>query len=220
MNPTADNRSCRSQARWIGVCPEGDQVRRRTGWSIKPLSSKKTMGLPLAAAPFLFAANPAFAIASWPRRPLRVPAARASGKSNPNCEASSRYNLGDTRHGIFVRRSRRSADRSRSRFDSRPSVVRPRESRRVDVSASCSDEAFVRDVVWLSRHPCLLSPQPAAIASPKTPKRQGFPQSRQFPCLPGSTVLPADGEIPVPLRFLSVSYLSIRIFVIHGSLAT
>ena len=220
MNPTADNRSCRSQARWIGVCPEGDQVRRRTGWSMKPLSSKKTMGLPLAAAPFLFGANPVFAIAPWPRRPLRVPAVRASGKSNPSREASSQDNLDDTRHGISARRPRQSADRSRSRCDTRPSVVRRVESRQVGVSASRSDEAFVRDVVWLSRHPCLLSPQPAAIASPKIPKRQGFPQSRQLPCLPGSTVLPAVGEIPVPLRFLSVSYLNIRIFVIYGSLAT
>ena len=220
MNPTADNRSCRSQARWIGVCPEGDQVRRRTGWSMKPLSSKKTRGLPLADAPFLFVANPVFAIASWPRRPLRVPAALASGKSNPSREASARYNLGDTRREIFARRPRRSADRSRSRCDSRPSVVRPKEFRQVGVFSSRSDVAFGRDVVWLSRHPCLLSPQPAATASPKTPKRQGFPQSRQLPCLPGSTVLPAVGEIPVPLRFLSFSYLNIRIFVIHGSLAT
>jgi len=220
MKPIADNRSCRSQARWIGVCPEGDQVRRRTGWSMKPLSSKKTMGLPLAAAPFLFAANPTFATASWTRRRLRVPAARASGKSNPSCEASSRCNPGDTRREIFVQRPRQSADRSRSRCDTRPSVVRRVESRQVGVSASRSDEAFVRDVVWLSRHPCLLSPQPAAIVSPKTPKRQGFPQSRQSPCPPGSTVLPAVGEIPVPLRFLSVSYLNIRISIIHGSLAT
>ena len=64
MKPTAESRSCRSQARWTGVCPEGAQVRRRTGWSMKPLSSKKTMGLPLRAAPFLSAANPASAIAA------------------------------------------------------------------------------------------------------------------------------------------------------------
>ena len=220
MNPTADNRSCRSQARWIGVCPEGDQVRRRTGWSMKPLSSKKTMGLPPAAAPFLFAANPAFATATWPRRPLRAPAARASGKSNPSREASSQDNRGDTRRGIGVRRPRRSADKSKSRCDSRTSVVRPKESRQVGVSASRSGGAFGRDVVWLSRHPCLLSPQPDATASPKTPKRQGFPSPRRCPCLPGLTVLPAVGEIPVPLRFLSISYLNIRIFAVYGSLAT
>jgi hypothetical protein len=55
---------------------------------------------------------------------------------------------------------------------------------------------------------------------PKTGKRQGFPQPRQHPCLPGSTVLPAVGELPTPLRFLSVSYLNIRISTIHGSFAT
>jgi hypothetical protein len=65
-----------------------------------------------------------------------------------------------------------------------------------------------------------LFPKYAAIASPKTLKRQGFPQSRQFPCLPGLTVLPAVGEIPTPWRFLSISYFILRIFAIYGSLAT
>ena len=37
MAPMTDRRSWRSQARWIGVRPRGAQVRRRTGWSIKPL---------------------------------------------------------------------------------------------------------------------------------------------------------------------------------------
>ena len=65
MKPTAESRSCRSQARCVGVSPEGAHVRRRTGWSMKPLSSKKTIGLPLRWAPFLSAANPASAIAPW-----------------------------------------------------------------------------------------------------------------------------------------------------------
>ena len=220
MNATADNRSCRSQARWIGVWPEGAHVRRRTGWSMKPLSSKKTTGLPLRAAPFLSAATLAFASASWPRRPLRVPAALASDKSNPSREAFAQYNPGDTPHGIFRPQPRRSGDKSKNRCDTRPSVVRPKEFPRVDVSASRSDGASDRDVVWLSRRPCLLSPQPDATALPKTPKRQGFPQPRRFPCLPGAFVLPAGGELPVPLRFLSVSYFNIRIFTIQGSLAT
>jgi len=218
MNPTADNRSCRSQARWIGVCPEGDHVRRRTGWSMKPLSSKKTIGLPLAAAPFLSAANPACANASWRRRPLRVPVARASDKSNPSCGASSRCSPGDTRRGIVVRRPRQFGDRSKSRFDNRPSVVRRGESRRVDVSASRSDAAFARDVVWISRRPSLLSPQPCAIGSAKSPKRQGFRESRRCLC-PGESSPPrAIDESPTRLRFHSVSYSNIRISTIYCSL--
>ena len=63
MKPTAESRSCRSHARCVGVCPEGAHVRRHTGWSMNPLSSKKTMALRPQAAPFLSGANPASATA-------------------------------------------------------------------------------------------------------------------------------------------------------------
>ena len=220
MKATADNRSCRSHARWIGVWPDGAHVRRLVGWSMKPLSSKKTTGLPLWAAPFLSAANLAFASVPWPCRPLREPVAPASDKSSPNREVFAQYNPGDTPHGIFWPQPRRSGDKSKSRCHIRPSVVRPRAFPTVDVSAPCSSGALVRDVVWLSRRPCLLSPQPDATALPKTPKRQEFPQPRHFPCLPGAFVLPAVGGLPIPLRFLSVSYFNIRIFNIQCSMAT
>jgi hypothetical protein len=75
-------------------------------------------------------------------------------------------------------------------------------------------------VVWLSRHPCLLSPQPDAIDSRKIPKRQGFRESRRCPC-PGESFLPqATGEIPTRLRFLSISYLTLRIYTANGSFTT
>ena len=80
---TAERRSCRSHARCIGVCPEGAQVRRRTGWSMNPLSSKKTIGLPRRRAPFLCEANPGSATAPIARRRLRGPVARASDTSSP-----------------------------------------------------------------------------------------------------------------------------------------
>jgi hypothetical protein len=155
MKPTAESRACRSQARWTGICPERAQVRRRTGWSMKPLSSKKTMGLPRSDAPFLSAAIHASAIASWPRRPLRVPVVRDSGKSTLSREAFAQRNPGDTVREIAWQRPRRSDDTSKNRWDIRPSVVRPGEFRQVGVSASHSDGACGRDVVWLSRHPCL-----------------------------------------------------------------
>jgi len=220
MKPTADNRSCRSQARWIGVCPAGDQVRRRTGCNMKPLSSKKTIGLPLATAPFLSAASPACANASWRHRPPRVPVVRASGTSSPNRGASCRYSPDGTRREIAVRRPRQFAGRSKNRFDSRPSVVRPGELRQAGVSGWGSDAAFARDVVWLSRRPSLLSPQPCAIGSPNSPKRQGFRESRRCPCLGESSLLQAIDEFPTRLRFLSASYLNIRIFAICCSLTT
>lgn len=219
MRPAAESRSCRSQARWMGVCPQGDHVRRHTGWSMKPLSSKKTIGLPLRAAPFLSAASPASATASWPRRSLPVPVVRASGKSSPGRGVSFPRDRGDTPRGISWPRLRLPAGKSKGRSGSQTFAVQPRESRRVGISVSDSDGACDRDGVWLSRRPCLLSPQPAATASPKTPKRQGFPQPRQHPCLPGATLLPAVGELPVPLRFLSVSYHNIRTLTTLGSLA-
>ena len=57
----AERRSWRSQAFCTGVWPDGAHVRRRTGWSMKPLSSKKTRGVSVSRAPFLSAANPACA---------------------------------------------------------------------------------------------------------------------------------------------------------------
>src|SRR2546426_569747 len=48
-----ESRSCRSHACWIGVWPRGAQVRRQTGCSMKPLSSKKTMTA-LRRAPFFY----------------------------------------------------------------------------------------------------------------------------------------------------------------------
>src|SRR6266699_3187987 len=48
----ADSRSCLSQAYWTGVWPRGAQVRRRVGWSKKPVSSEKTMLACHRAPPF------------------------------------------------------------------------------------------------------------------------------------------------------------------------
>ena len=219
MKPTAERRSCRSQARWTGVCPEGAHVRRRTGWSMKPLSSKKTIGLPRSAAPFLSAANPAFASGPWPRRPLLGPAARASGMSSPGRGAFSLRGPGDTPRETSWQRLRPPADRSKDRSDSRPLAVQPREFRPVAASASHSGGACGRDVAWLLRPPCLLSPQPDATALPKTLKHQGFPLLRRHPCPPATTAPRAAGELPIPLHFLSVSYLKIRMFTTPCSLA-
>src|SRR4030042_1634379 len=47
-----ESRSCRSQLYRIGVWPRGAQVRRTRGWSIKPLSSGKTMLRPVSLAFF------------------------------------------------------------------------------------------------------------------------------------------------------------------------
>ena len=220
MNPTVERRSCRSQARCVGVCPDGDQVRRHTGWSINPLSSKKTTGLPSRAAPFLSGANPVSATARWPSRRPRGRVARASDTSTQDREARSRCNPGDTSHGIAVRQPRQSDDRSTNRCDSRPFADRQEEFRGVGVSASRLGEACGRDVVWLLRHPCLLSPQPDAIVLRKTLKRQGFRGYRRFPC-PGESFLPqAIDEIPTRLRFLSISYSNLRMFTQNGSFST
>ena len=205
MRPIAERRSCRSQARSTGVCPEGAQVRRRTGCSMKPLSSKKTMGSPRRLAPFLYGANPACAIVPRPRRPLRGPAVRAFGKSSPGRGAACPREPGDTPREMFLRSPRPPADTSKGRYDIRPFADRPREFRSVAVSASCRDGAFVRDVVLLSGLPSLLTPHPDATVSRNRPKHQPFPPPRRRRCLRATSALPASDEPPRRLRFLSVS---------------
>ena len=91
-----DNRSCRSHERWIGVWPLGAQVRRTTGWSMKPLSSRKTMLRPCRRAFFLFAAN---AHAASARSPFRLALGRAvpvSGSSSPTRPVSATHGRGGT----------------------------------------------------------------------------------------------------------------------------
>jgi hypothetical protein len=219
MSPITESRSCRSQARWLGVCPEGAHVRRRTGWSMKPLSSKKTIGLPRRRAPFLFAATRAAANARWRRRPLRGLVVRASGRSNPGREASSQCDPDDTSHGTSWRLTRPLADTSKGRSSIQTSVVRPRESRSVAASASRRDGACGQDVVWRTTPLCLLSPQPDATVSPNLLKHQRSLQSRRYGCLPATIVLPAIDELAARLRFLSVSCKWIRMSTTFGSLA-
>jgi len=56
----AEMRSWRSQAFCTGVCPDGAQVRRRTGWSMKRFHPREPGALAFRS-PFLSAANPASA---------------------------------------------------------------------------------------------------------------------------------------------------------------
>ncbi len=212
MRPTAESRSCRSQASWIGVCPEGAQVHRRTGWSMKPLSSKKTMGLPRRFAPFLSAANPASATAPPRPGPVRAPVVRASGRSSPGDGGSSPRDRGDTRRETSWPPLRPPGGRSKARSGTPPSAGRPRESLAVAASASGSDGAWGRDGVWLGKPPDLLSARPDAIVSPKTGKQQRFPRPRRHRPLPGGASLRGVGGPPIRLRFLSVSYHTVRMF--------
>ena len=205
MKPTAESRSCRSQARCTGVCPEGAQVRRRTGWSMKPLSSKKTMGLPRLAAPFLSAANPAFAILPRPYRLLPWHAVRASGMSSPSRGVSSRHDPSDTLREIAWPPLRPRDDRSKGRFGIQLSLARPREFSTVVASASRSDGACDQDVVWQLTPRGLLSPQPDATVVLTIAKHQRFPLLRRCRCFPATTAPRAFDELAVRLRFLSVS---------------
>ena len=207
MKLTAESRSCRSQARCVGVSPEGAHVRRRTGWSMKPLSSKKTIGLPLHWAPFLCGAKPVSANAPVPRRRLPGHVARASGTSNPNRGVSCRRDPGDTPHESSWPRLRPRADKSRVPCGIRPSAVRLRESLTVAASASRSDEACGQDVVWQITPRGLLSPQPDATVLLKILKHQRFLQPRRLCCHPSATGQRAVGALAVRLRFHSVSCL-------------
>ena len=220
MNATADNRSCRSQARWMGVCPEGAQVRRHTGWSMKPLWSNTTTGSPRRRAPFLSSASPWYASVRWLRRPLREPVVRAFGTSSPDRGALCRYNRDDTRHEIAWPPLRLRGDRSTNRCGNPPCVGQPREFSTIDASAPHPAVTQVWDVVLLPKPRGLLSPQPTATASPKTAMRQPFPPRRPRCCHPRATARQSFGGSPVLLHFLSFAYLNIRIFSINGSLTT
>lgn len=207
MRPTAESRSCRSQARCTGVCPEGAQVRRRTGWSMKPLSSKKTMGLPLRAAPFLSAANPAFAIVPRLYRLLPWHAVRASGMSSPSRGVSSQHDPGDTLREIAWPQLRPRGNRSKGRFGIQLSLALPRESSTVVASASRSNGACGQDVVWQLTPLGLLSPQPDATVALTIEKHQRSLPPRRRRCLPAVIARQASDELAVRLRFLSVSFL-------------
>ena len=170
----AEMRSCRSQALCIGVWPDGAQVRRRTGWSMKPLSSKKTSGVSVSRAPFLFAANPAFATAAWRRRPIPVPAARVFGWSNRDCEEFSRRDTDGRELAASWRLLLRHEHTSKARCDSQPLSVPLGVISPTSVFARSSNGEWAPDAAWLSMPPCHLPLQLASNASPKTRKPPQF----------------------------------------------
>jgi len=197
----AEMRSWRSQAFCTAVRPHGAQVRRRTGWSMKPLSSKKTRGASVSLAPFLSAANLASATARWRRRSTPAHAARASGCSSRGCGESSRRDTGGRILETSWRLPPRHVNRSKARCDSRPFAVPPRGVSTTSVSWRRSNGAWGLDEAWLSRPPCRLPSGLASNASPKTRKLPQFPSPRRFSCLPARDVPQADDEFPTRLRF-------------------
>ena len=201
----AERRSWRSQAYWIGVWPDGAQVRRQTGCSMKPLSSKKISGLRLRFAPFLFAAIRTRASARWPLRCVPVLDARVSDMSSEGCEESSIH----APDGIRRRRSwkllRQRGDKSIGPFGSQPFVGLSAKSLSAVASVSRLDRAGGHVTLWLSVRSVLLSARPDANALPTIRKpRQSLLPLGPFGS-PAATSLPEAGELPVPMCFLSFS---------------
>ncbi len=201
----AEMRSWRSQAFCIGVWPDGAQVRRRTGWSMKPLSSKKARGVSVSRAPFLSAANPAFATARWRRRRTPAPAARVSGWSSRVGEESSRRDTGGRQLAASWRLLPRHVNRSKGRCGSQPLSAPPGVTLTASVFEQRSNGAWGLDAVWLSTPPCRPPLGHASNASPKTRKLPQFPSPRRFSCLAAGAVPQADDEFPTRLRFLAFS---------------
>jgi len=201
----AEMRSWRSQAFSTGVWPDGAQVRRRTGWSMKPLSSNKTRGVRVSRAPFLSAANPAFANDGWHRRPTPSPAALASGWSSRGRGESSRRDRDGRKLETPWQLPPRPAHKSRVRCGDRPFAILPQGFLATSVSGRRSNEAWGPDGAWLSRLPFRLPAGLASNASPKIRKPLQYPSLRRFPCLPAGVVPHADGEFPTRLRFLAFS---------------
>ena len=205
MTLIAEMRSWRSQAFCSGVWPDGAQVRRRKGWSMKPLSSKKTRGVRVSLAPFLSAANPASATAGWRRRPTPSPAARASGWSSQGCGESSRRDTGGSKRAACWRLPPRHVNRSTVRCGNRPFAVPPPAVSPTAVFGRRSNGTWGLDEAWLSMPPCRLPSGLASNASRTTRKLSHFPSPRRFSCLPAGVVPLADGEFPTRLRFLAFS---------------
>jgi len=201
----AERRSWRSQAFCTGVWPDGAHVRRRTGWSMKPLSSKKTKGVSVSRAPFLSAANPACANVRWRRRSPLAPAAQASDWSSPGRGESSRRGMDGNELETAWRRLPRLAYRSKDRCGSRPFAAPLRGFSATSVFERRSIGAWAPDAAWLSTPPCRLSSGLASNVLPKTWKPLQFPSLRRLSCLPAGVVLQADGEFPTRLRFLAFS---------------
>jgi len=201
----AERRSWRSQAFCTGVWPDGAHVRRRTGWSMKPLSSKKTRGVSVSRAPFLSAANPVCANVRWHRRSLLAPAARVSDWSTRGRGESSRRGMDGSGPETAWRRLPRLAYRSKDRCGSQPFAVPPRGISATSVSGRRSIGAWAPDAAWRSMPPCRLSSGLASTVLPKTWKPPQFPSLRRLSCLPAGVVLQADGESPTRLRFLAFS---------------
>src|SRR4030042_1124505 len=118
----AESRSWRSQLYWIGVWPDGAHVRRRTGCSMKPLSSEKISGLRSRFALFLFAATRVCASARWPLRCVPVLDARVSDMSNRVREVSSIHAPNGIRRRMSWRLLPQHGDRSIGPFGSRSFV--------------------------------------------------------------------------------------------------
>jgi hypothetical protein len=206
-----ERRSWRSQVYCNGVSPTGDHVRRRTGWSMKPLSSRKNRGLSDSRAPFLFVATPVRATVVERFRRIPARAARVSGKST-SCRAEfSKRATGGRKPEMFWRWlppcDRMSKDRSCNRLV----AVRLEGFPTTVASVSRRDEVEGQDAACFSMHPCHLVPRAASTASPKKWKPLQSRRPRRFPCLPAEVVPLADGESPTRLRFHAFSYNDIRI---------
>jgi hypothetical protein len=201
----AERRSWRSQAFCTGVWPDGAHVRRRTGWSMKPLSSKKTRGVSVSRTPLLSAANPACANVRWRRRSPLAPVARVSDLSNPGRGESSRRGLDGSEPETSWQRLLRLAYRSKDRCGSQPFAVPLRGLSATSVSGRRSIGAWAPDAAWRSMPPCRLSSGLASNALRKTWKPPQFPSLRRLSGLPAGVVLQADGESPTRLRFLAFS---------------
>ena len=201
----AERRSWRSQAFCTGVWPDGAHVRRRTGWSMKPLSSKKTRGVSVSRAPFLFAANPACANVRWHRRSPLSPAARVSDWSSQGRGESSRRGMDGSEPETAWQRLPRLAYRSKDRCGSQPFAVRLREISATSVFEQRSIGAWAPDAAWLLTPPCRHLSGLASNVLPKTWKPLQFPSLRRLSCPPAGVVQQADGEFPTRLRFLAFS---------------
>ena len=203
MAEMTERRSWRSQLYWMGVLPVGAHVRRRTSCSIKPLSSEKTMLHPCRSVFFytrpiafsstsngLFVAfvGPTFwFLATEAQRTQQVPDV-VGMISHPK-----------------ARLLQPPADRSTDLWKSLPQVALLEGFSVTPFSAGSTDGTDAPDEASLSRHLLHFFSGLLSNGAPRMVKPPPAQPLRKYSCLATGALLQFAAELPILLRFLSVS---------------
>ena len=171
---------------------------------MKPVSSNSATKASFLRAPFLFAATSSSASVRWPRRPLRELVFPAFGTSIPDPATDTTHGLDDTLRQSSFGSPAPPVDKSTSRWNNRPSPVRPQEFSATASSVGRSTAAWHRGAVWLSRRLTLLSRKPFSNDRPTNGKLGAASPLRAHPVLAETSDPPKDDGFPAAVEQLTL----------------